>query len=69
MGKTGRSRERACGLKKNAQCESSEFQCYSGTILNSLDQETASRFTLRNCSKEAREEPGYTYDFFAGKNM
>ena len=54
--------------KKNVTHESTESQCYSGTILNSVDQEPVSRLLWENCSKEAREEPGYMYEFFAGKN-
>ena len=39
---------------------------YSGTLLRTIAQETASQIALRNCSKEEREEPGYT-GVFTGK--
>ena len=32
---------------------------YSGNFLRTVAWETASQVALRNCSKEAREEPGY----------
>lgn len=42
---------------------------YSGTLLKTIVQETASQMGLRNHSEEIREEPGYTAFFFflAGK--
>ena len=41
---------------KNAQHQSSEIQFYSGTLLRTVAQETASQIVLRNCSKEVRKE-------------
>lgn len=37
---------------------------YSGTLLKTIVQETASQMGLRNHSEEIREEPGYTAFFF-----
>ena len=33
---------------------------YLGTLLRTIAQETTSQRALENCSKEIREEPGYT---------
>ena len=42
---------------------------YSGTLLRTIAQETASQTALRNCSKEVSEEPAYIYNFAGEKKM
>lgn len=37
---------------------------YSGNLLRTITQETASQWALRNCSQEVREEQGYGVVFF-----
>ena len=42
---------------------------YSGNLLRTIAQETASQITLRNRSEELREEPGYSGVFAEKKNV
>ena len=51
---------------KKAQCKISEFQCYSGTLLKTITEETLSQIDRRSCSEEVGEEQVYIYMIFLG---
>ena len=52
--------------KKNATHESTEFQCYSGTILNSVDQETVFRLLWETVPKRQGKSQGTCMNFLLG---